>query len=55
MTKWIVKYKDYGSRVRTTSHSGNLTREEVIDFFGLEDDDIIEWYQVLREEEDNEE
>jgi hypothetical protein len=46
MTKWKVEYIETGSdRKRSTTHTGNLTREEVIEFFGLNGSDI-EWYNV---------
>lgn len=49
--KWIVKYKEVGSdKIRTTTHSGNKSRYEVIEFFGLDESDI-EWYEVLLSEE----
>lgn len=50
MKKWIVKYRENGSdRIRTTSHTGNKTRQEVIDFFGLNESDI-DWYEITLEE-----
>lgn len=50
--KWIVKYREVGSdRIRTTSHSGNKSKEEVIEWFGLNGKDI-DWYEVLLSEEE---
>lgn len=50
--KWIVKYREVGSdRIRTTAHSGNKTKEEVIEWFGLNGNDI-EYYEVLLSEEE---
>ena len=38
MRKFNVKYREVGSdRIRTTSHTGNLDKEGVIEFFGLND------------------
>lgn len=46
MAKWQIKYKEVGKDiVGTCYHSGNLSREEVIYFFGLKDPDI-EWYEL---------
>jgi hypothetical protein len=51
MSKWIISYIEVGSgKVRTTTHSGNKTKEEVIEFFGLNESDI-EWYDVVLSEE----
>jgi hypothetical protein len=50
MRKWIVKYREVGSsRIGTTSHTGTLDREGVIEFFGLNGPDI-EWYDVKEDE-----
>ena len=50
--KWIVKYREVGSdRIRTTTHSGNKTKEEVIEWFGLNGNDI-DYYEVLLSEEE---
>lgn len=50
--KWIVKYREVGSdRIRTTAHTGNITKEEVIEWFGLNGKDI-DWYEVLLSEEE---
>lgn len=44
--KWQIKYREVGKdREGSTTHTGNLDRQGVIDFFGLEGDDI-EWYDV---------
>ena len=52
MSKWIINYIEVGStKVRTTTHSGNKSRNEVIEFFGLNENDI-EWYEVLLSEEE---
>lgn len=49
--KWVVKYKEVGSdKIRTTAHSGNKSRYEVIKLFELDENDI-EWYEVLLSEE----
>lgn len=46
MHKWKVEYRETGSdRVRSTTHTGYLSREEVIEFFGLNGNDV-EWYNV---------
>lgn len=51
MSKWIINYIEVGSgKVRTTTHSSNKTKEEVIEFFGLNESDI-EWYDVVLSEE----
>ena len=52
MRKWTIKFKEYGkNHIGTCYHSGNLSRKEVIEFFGLNDPDI-EWYKIT-EETDN--
>lgn len=46
MRKWKVEYKEVGrDKVFETSHWGNLSEEEVIEFFGLEGPDVT-WYRV---------
>lgn len=46
MRKWKIEYKEVGSdRIRTTTHTGNLTKEQVIVFFGLNNSDVS-WYDV---------
>lgn len=55
MTKWRIDYIDTVSegRKNTTYHYGNLTDDEVIEFFGLNRSDVI-WYKVslIKEIED---
>lgn len=51
MKKWIVEYIEKGaSKKRRTSLKGDKTREEVIEFFGLEGDEV-EWYDVSEEKQ----
>lgn len=46
MNKYIIKYKEVGSdRIRTTTYEGTHNKEYVIDFFGLNNDDV-EWYDI---------
>ena len=46
MKKFEIKFKEVGSdRIGTTTHIGNKSKEEVIEFFGLEGDDV-EWYEI---------
>lgn len=46
MRKYIVRFREVGSsRVGETTYSGPLSKEEVIQFFGLDGDDV-EWYEV---------
>ena len=46
MRKWEVKYREKGSSViRKTSHYGLLDYDGVVEFFGLDGDDV-EWYDV---------
>lgn len=46
MRKWKVEYIETGRKgTRSTTHTGNLSKEEVIEFFGLNEPDI-EWYNV---------
>lgn len=43
---WKVSYMERGSSaVHTTTYEGVLTRDEVIEFFGLDSPDIV-WYKV---------
>jgi len=50
MAEWKVEYKEVGSdKIRTTYHSGNKSKEYVVEFFGL-DDANIEWYNVTEVE-----
>ena len=47
MRTWIVRYKEIGrNNIWQTSHTGALSKDEVIDFFGLNGDDV-EWYEVI--------
>lgn len=47
ITAWKVSYKERGSSaVRVTIYEGVLTRNEVIEFFGLNSPDIV-WYEVV--------
>lgn len=51
MTKWRVDYKKRGSdRIRTTYHTGTLSKEEVVSFFGLDKSDVS-WYEITEVEE----
>lgn len=44
--KYIVRYREVGSdRIGETTYSGPLSREGVIEFFGLGKADV-EWYEV---------
>lgn len=44
--KYIVRYKEVGrSRIGETTYSGPLSEEEVVEFFGLDKEDV-EWYTV---------
>lgn len=45
MKYWRVKYIDKysGGKVSTTVYHGDITKEEVIKFFGLENEDVY-WY-----------
>ena len=44
---WKVSYMERGSSaVHTTTYEGVLTRDEVIEFFGLDSPDIA-WYEVV--------
>lgn len=43
---WEIIYKEVNRpRPNTTSYTGYKTREEVIEFFGLEEPDV-EWYEI---------
>lgn len=48
--KAIIKYKEVlTERVAKTSYTGdNLTKEKMVDFFGLNNPDV-EWYEVTIE------
>ena len=47
MTTWKIEYVDIKSRGKklTTYHCGNLTKDEIIAFFGLNEHDVI-WYKI---------
>lgn len=46
MTTYNITFKEVGNNhIMTTSHTGNLTKNEVIDFFGLNNNDV-EWYEI---------
>lgn len=46
MRKWKVEYREVGrDKVFETTHEGDLLKEEVIEFFGLEKSDVT-WYRV---------
>lgn len=49
MVKWRIDYRDTASRgeTRTVRYEGECSEEQVIDFFGLHNDDV-EWYKVIR-------
>lgn len=51
---WIVVYIDADSngQKRKTSISGQYTKDEVIDFFGLKNPDVY-WYDVYEFVEEN--
>lgn len=44
--KYKILYREAGKKhIGETTYSGPLSKEGVIDFFGLEGDDV-EWYEV---------
>lgn len=44
--KYLIKYREVGCNcTKSTTYIGKLSREEVIDFFGLDGADIS-WYEV---------
>ena len=46
MNKYKVRYREVGrSRIGETTYSGPLSKEEVVEFFGLDKGDV-EWYEV---------
>ena len=49
MMKWKIEYRDdqSGGDLRTTYYYGTITKEEVIDFFGLDRPDV-HWYNVIQ-------
>ena len=56
MTNWRIEYIDTLSegKKNTTYHYGKLTKEEVVEFFGLDRSDVL-WYNVSPiNEKDNE-
>lgn len=50
MITWKIEYIDEKSRGKrlTTYHTGNLSKEAIIAFFGLDEPDVI-WYQVTKQ------
>ena len=47
MTKWKITYIDTKSRGRknTTYYEGSCTRQFIIDFFGLNQPDVL-WFNI---------
>ena len=46
MRHWEIKIKEFKTpHVIETAHYGNLSRKEVIDFFGLNNADV-DWYEI---------
>lgn len=46
MNKYKVRYREVGSDlIGETTYSGPLSKEEVVEFFGLDKGDV-EWYEV---------
>ena len=46
MRKWKIEYKEVGrDKILETTHKGDLSKEEVIEFFGLNEHDVT-WYRV---------
>ena len=47
MTTWKIEYIDIKScgKKLTTYHRGNLNKDEIIAFFGLNEPDVI-WYKI---------
>lgn len=46
MNKFKVRYREVGrSSIGETTYSGPLSKEEVVEFFGLDKGDV-EWYEV---------
>ena len=44
---WKISYMERGSSaVRVTTYEGVLTRDEVVEFFGLNSPNIV-WYEVV--------
>ena len=51
MKKYKINYKEVGKEhIGTCYHSGNLSKDEVIEFFGLNEPDV-EWYEIIEEKE----
>ena len=46
MRKWKVEYKEVGrDKIFETTHWGDLSKSEVVEFFGLDEPDVT-WYRV---------
>lgn len=44
--KYRVRFREVGiNRIGETTYSGPLSKEEVVEFFGLDKGDV-EWYEV---------
>ena len=51
MRKYIVRFREVGSsRIGETTYSGPLSKEGLIEFFGLDGPDV-EWYEIEEVEE----
>ena len=49
MKKYTIKYREKGKEHNGVCyHYGDKTREEIIDFFGLEDDEV-ECYEITED------
>lgn len=46
---WKVILQEKSGRILTPSLIGHYTREDVIDFFGLENEDVI-WFKIEEKE-----
>ena len=47
MSKYKIRNKEVGrSRIGETTYSGPLSEDEVVEFFGLDKGDDVEWYEV---------
>lgn len=47
MKKYKIIYKEVGKPTpKTTTYSGNKSEAEIIEFFGLETDPTVEWYDI---------
>lgn len=52
MNKYKVRYKEVGrSRIGETTYSRPLSKEGVVEFFGLDKGDV-EWYEVEEVKDD---